>query len=381
MEFNELKTILERLPVDFVVVDEEGFTRLLSDSFARLISRERQALEDQPLELLLDASDKINLRNCLEKPHKNKSGRTGCDHLKILNRKGQAFDLKLTDFTDLHSGNYFLIGVVDHHVTTAFREKDLAGDDQPGTQQAGQKEDEELDEMKSRFLSIASHEFRTPLTGILSSLNLIDRYLKAEQDSWLRMKNHNKVANHLEKINESVKNLTTILNKFLSLGNIEKGEIPINPIRFDLKKTLELQRSQFQQLCKKGQVIHYQHKSQESMVTLDKFLLRNIMNNLLSNAIKFSPAHSEIHLESVITADYISIRLSDQGIGIPADEQSKIFTRFYRAKNALSDQEGTGLGLNIVKEYVGLLEGDITFISEEHAGTTFLITFPIKKNQ
>jgi len=235
----------------------------------------------------------------------------------------------------------------------------------------------ELREMKSRFLSIASHEFKTPLAGMLSSLNLIDRYIEADLKNWIHFKNRKKVENHLRNMHASVKNMTTILNKFLSLGNIEKGEIAVNKIRFSIRKMLQDHTAQFQQICKAGQQIVYMHKGRNTMVYLDKHIFKNIVNNLLSNAIKFSPEHSEIELTSSIIGNQLTIKLTDQGIGIPASDQQKIFRRFFRATNALTNQEGTGLGLHIVKKYTGLLNGDISFESEENSGTTFELTFPI----
>lgn len=245
----------------------------------------------------------------------------------------------------------------------------------------GSEQEFELSALKTNFLSIASHEFKTPLAGILSSLNLINRYLDADHQAWCRFRNKEKVENHLNKINESVKNLNTILDKFLALGNIEKGEIPVSYIHFNLKKFLNTQRSQFQQTAKPGQKINYLHRGKETNVFLDKYLFRNIMNNLLSNAIKFSHENSEIQLISEITNDAIIIEVRDQGIGIPREDQDKIFSRFFRAANAVSYQEGTGLGLSIVKNYVGLLDGQITFESRQHQGTIFCIRIPARKDE
>jgi len=193
----------------------------------------------------------------------------------------------------------------------------------------------------------------------------------------MHFKNRKKLENHLNNMHASVKNMTAILNKFLSLGNLEKGEIPVMNIRFSIRKMLKDHVAQFQQICKAGQQIIYVHKGRNTMVYLDKHIFKNIMNNLLSNAIKFSPEHSEIELTSSIKKNQLTIKLTDKGIGIPAGDQQKIFRRFFRATNALINQEGTGLGLHIVKKYTDLLNGDVFFKSEENSGTTFELTFPI----
>ena len=139
---------------------------------------------------------------------------------------------------------------------------------------------------------------------------------------------------------------------------------------------MESQKKQLQQMCKPGQRIHHLHQGSGTIVYLDKYLLKHIMNNLLTNAIKFSPYNKDITIVTEITANTVRIEVIDQGMGIPAHEQGKIFRRFYRAENALAAQEGTGLGLSIVRRYVGLMDGHITFTSEENKGTTFKITFP-----
>jgi len=234
----------------------------------------------------------------------------------------------------------------------------------------------ELSEMKSRFLSIASHEFRTPLAGILSSINLINRYKSAELSSWKQISNHKKIENHLEKVRRSVKNLTSIINKFLALRNISKGEIPVKMSNFDIKNLLYNQKEQLLENCKPGQTIIYKHFGNLTTVHLDPHLLKNIIINLISNAIKYSPENTTINMQSSLNKNELKISIKDQGIGIPRKEQAKVYSRFYRANNALKYNEGTGLGLNLVKNYVEVLNGLISFESEENEGTIFLISFP-----
>ena len=223
-----------------------------------------------------------------------------------------------------------------------------------------------LNEMKSKFVYIASHEFRTPLSTILSSVTLIDKY-KNEEDSEKRTK-------HIERIKSSVKNLTEILNDFLSLEKLEAGKIETHLSTFDLVDFAKELSEELQALSKAGQEIIYTHSGEQRMVTLDKQLLRNICINLLNNAIKYSPENNRIEFRSSINGS-IELEVSDEGIGIPDEDQTHLFERFFRAANVTAIQ-GTGLGLNIVKRYVQLLNGNINFVSRVNKGTTFKIQFP-----
>jgi signal transduction histidine kinase len=237
---------------------------------------------------------------------------------------------------------------------------------------------QELDELKARFLSIAAHEFKTPLTGILSSLNLIDRYLDADSANWAQFRHHGKVESHLAKIKESATNLSGILNKFLSIDTIEKGQVPLKRSEIDLKRMIGRQVRQMQMLAKPGQEIIYSHTSEQTKATTDKYMLRNILNNLLSNAIKFSHEKTEISLLSTVDPETIRIELTDQGVGIPEAEQNKVFQQFYRAGNANINEEGTGLGLFIVTRYVNWLGGSIDLKSKINEGTTIKLILPNK---
>ncbi|MBS1688581.1 MAG: PAS domain S-box protein [Bacteroidetes bacterium] len=230
--------------------------------------------------------------------------------------------------------------------------------------------EKEFSELKSRFVSTASHEFRTPLTAILSSAFLIETYKTTEQEEERKR--------HIERIKSSVRNLSDILNDFLSLDKIEQGIVTVSKESFDLSVFLECIVEEMRGLLKEGQQIMLAYYGKRN-ITLDKMILKNILLNLLSNAIKYSNTYTNIHLSAEVTNNLISISVKDEGIGIPKDEQNKLFNRFFRAKNVLSIQ-GTGLGLNIAKKYAALLNGSITFHSTHFVGTTFTVTFPQNTN-
>lgn len=232
------------------------------------------------------------------------------------------------------------------------------------------EKEKELGEMKTRFITTASHEFRTPLSTILSSATLIGKYTRAEEQD--------KREKHIRRIKSSVDGLKDILEDFLSLGKLEEGHIQTKASLLNLPEVLEELRSEMQHLAKKGQRMTYDH-SGVSEVLLDKSLLRNVMMNLISNAIKFSDAGTLIRLRSQVTSEGIDLSVSDQGIGISAEDQQNLFERFFRGKNAINIQ-GTGLGLHIVQRYLDLMQGSIRLESTLNQGTVFYIHIPYEKN-
>ncbi|MFN4233534.1 MAG: ATP-binding protein [Bacteroidia bacterium] len=227
----------------------------------------------------------------------------------------------------------------------------------------------ELNELKSRFVTTASHEFRTPLGTILSSVSLISKYQNTEDQP--------KREKHIERIKSAVSNLTEILNDFLSLEKLEEGIIRNNPQPMHLEKFMKDIIDEMRAILKSGQTIKYQHIGEYEII-LDCQLLKNVMLNLISNAIKYSPEDKEIHVKSEYANGSLKIDVVDQGIGIPEEDKPHMFQRFFRANNA-GNIQGTGLGLNIVKKYIELMDGEISFDSELGKGTTFTVIIPIKK--
>jgi signal transduction histidine kinase len=225
--------------------------------------------------------------------------------------------------------------------------------------------EKELSDLKTRFVSMASHEFRTPLSTILSSASLVGKYTLTEEQ--------NKRDKHIQRIRSAVSNLTDILNEFLSIGKLEEGRIQVNPSEFNLRQHTELVCNEMQSILKPGQHIRVGHRGPET-VTLDLSLFRNIIINLVSNAIKFSPEGAAIDVETEVDGGRSSIRVRDHGIGISEDDRKHLFERFFRGKNATNIQ-GTGLGLHIVSKYAELMHGSIGVESELEQGTTFTVQF------
>lgn len=228
--------------------------------------------------------------------------------------------------------------------------------------------EKELGQLKTRFVSMASHEFRTPLSSIQLSASLIDKYTEAFESP--------NVSKHVGKIKNAVGNLTTILNDFLSLEKLEAGKVEPSFSNFDLVKLAEEITEEMQMVAKQNQSIIYQHTGALNIITLDQNLLRNCIINLIANAIKYSGENTFIEFNTEINEAECVITVKDNGIGIPDTDQQHLFEAFFRAHNT-GNIPGTGLGLNIVARYTNLMHGKIGFKSAVNQGTLFTITFKI----
>ena len=225
--------------------------------------------------------------------------------------------------------------------------------------------EKELGDLKSRFVSMASHEFITPHSNILSSASLVAKYIKGDEQE--------KRDKHIHRIKSAVNNLTDILNEFLSIGKIEDGKITTHYSRFNIRELITSLLSEIKGIARVGQHIVYVHEG-ETEVELDASMLKNIIINLLSNAIKFTQENGQINVRSVVDTNHIKIAVSDTGIGISVEDQHHLFERFFRGQNVTNIQ-GTGLGLHIVGKYVELMDGQIECISNLEKGTTFNVVF------
>ncbi|HRH02040.1 MAG TPA: PAS domain-containing sensor histidine kinase [Bacteroidia bacterium] len=231
--------------------------------------------------------------------------------------------------------------------------------------QALEKE-KDLNELKTRFVSMASHEFRTPLTTMLSSLSLVTKYGE-QKDTENQLK-------HVGKIKTSINNLTDILNDFLSVSKLEEGKIENLPEAINLKTFINEIISDMLGMAQNNQQIALSYSGNEQVV-LDKKLVKNILFNLISNALKFSPNGGTVEVSVKVQNSSLRISVKDNGIGIPKEDQEHLFERFFRGNNATHIQ-GTGLGLAIVSRYAELMNATLDFESKENKGTTFTIIIP-----
>ncbi|SEL28237.1 PAS domain S-box-containing protein [Maribacter orientalis] len=224
--------------------------------------------------------------------------------------------------------------------------------------------EKDINEMKSAFITIASHELRTPVTIILSSVILMEKFNnKGEYD---------KIDRHIQRIKSAIKNFTSILDDFLSLEKLERGVVRVKKETFDIMEFMKVLTEEMEGILKPEQHIHYSHEG-NNLVVQNQKILHNILVNLLTNAIKYS--ETDVMLNTMNRNGELTVIVKDKGIGIPEQDQKNLFKRFFRAEN-VKDFQGTGLGLSIVKRYVELLNGSIEYVSALSQGSTFTIQLP-----
>jgi PAS domain S-box-containing protein len=291
----------------------------------------------------------------LEKALRNEICNQECIY---INKKGENIPVSLT-LTSMKDKKKQLVGFMGVAIDLTERKKA-----ELNLMEALTKE-KKLGELKSRFVTTASHEFRTPLSTISSSAYLIEKYTE-QADQPKRQK-------HLDRIISAVNNLSNILNDFLNVGKIEEGKIELNPTLFSIPNFMEKLFLEIKSILKPGQNIHYVHEGEDEINT-DPSIFRNIMINLLSNAIKYSSSDSNIEINTKINDHTFQVEVHDHGIGIPEEDQEHLMDRFFRGKNAINIP-GTGLGLHIVSKYVERMNGEISFVSKLNEGTTFKLIF------
>jgi PAS domain S-box-containing protein len=233
------------------------------------------------------------------------------------------------------------------------------------------KKEKELNELKTKFLSLVSHEFKTPLSGILNASVLIGKYTKSEMQ--------HKRDKHLLTIKNKVYYLNGILNDFLSVERLESGKVKYKLSTFKLSKVVNEVVYNANMILKSGQRIKYPLNIDDLTIYQDEKIVELVLSNLLNNAIKYSPENTTIDFKIKFKSNQYVFEIKDQGIGIPFEDQKHIFERYFRAENALTN-EGTGIGLNIVKGHLESLGGSIEFISVKDRGTTFTVKLPLIKS-
>lgn len=373
--YASFKALLDNAGAMIIATDEKGIINLFNPEAAKNIGyTESEVIHKQTLLLFHDKKEiekkrtelyekfKIKLEDdfsvMVEKSRRNFHEE---EQYTYVRKNGTSFPVSLT-ITAITDRNARITGFMGIAIDISGRKK---VEDELQKALAEQKD---LNELKSRFVSMASHEFRTPLSTVLSSAYLIEKYT-SEEDQPKRVK-------HLQRIISSVNMLTDILNDFLSVGKIEEGKIQVRFSTFNIHEYILAIVEELKNTLKKNQQIQYSHEGKAG-VNMDPSLLRHIIMNLISNAGKFSPEGGIIEIETICKDDQILLSIKDHGIGIPPEDQKHLMERFFRGGNT-GHIQGTGLGLHIVSKYAELMNGGVECKSKLGEGTAFLITFNTK---
>jgi PAS domain S-box-containing protein len=403
-----LNSLFENATEGIVATNHLGIIILINPSACQMFGYTPEELEGQKIEVLIPSSAKeIHVRHREDFYHDPKNRTMGHNRDLLAGRKdGSTFPVEVSLSTYIQNNERYVIAfIIDitqrketernmilqqqqlEKITDQMRlmNADLEikveqrttilkealrrlEESQNGLSLALDKE-KQLNEIKGRFVSMASHEFRTPLSTVLSSASLIEKYTTSDDQE--------KRSRHIEKIKNSVMHLNTLLEDFLSLGKLEEGKIGIHLHEFNLEELIRDTIEEMNPTLKTGQHIIYEH-SCKSLITSDKNLIRNILFNLISNAIKFSDISSPIHIVSQITDNITRVSIQDRGMGISEEDKEHLFSSFFRGRNVTNIQ-GTGLGLHIVKRYVDLLGGSITMESTLGKGSKIVFSIPDKE--
>lgn len=358
---NEYTELFEYAPIGYFILDVNGVILKINETGSKQLGISKTKILKKYFSTL------IKHKSCQDRfyLHKNlaiESGKKQQMECKLIRHNGTAFyglveSIKVKD--EHNKFKFLLCTIVD--ISTQKKQEELLGN--------SLKKEIKLNELKSQFISIASHEFRTPLSTILTSAELIERYTKKEDEE--------KKQKHYTKIKTSVNRIKEILIDFLSADQIQKGNKKNNPKIFNLVDFMESaidETKSFNELHS----VKYTHTGEKQNVFLDETLLKTCVSNIIINAYKYSPKGGNINIKTEQKkSGSIVIEITDEGIGIPASNESNIFEQFFRGKNA-SNIPGTGLGLSITKKLINLMGGEISFKSKENIGTTFTIRFGTK---
>jgi PAS domain S-box-containing protein len=231
------------------------------------------------------------------------------------------------------------------------------------------QKEREITMLKERFTSMVTHEFRTPLSVIVSTIDILKNYLD-------RLSKDN-IARKLDIVTSEANRMTTLLDDVLTLSRASAGRLRVTPEMFDVVEVLQGLVENLRLTDNDQHQFQLVKSCSRATVVTDQRMIEQILINLLTNAVKYSPPATTITAEICAAEDHITLRVTDEGRGIPEADQPRIFEAFHRAENA-TGIEGTGLGLAIVKETVSLLGGEITFNSIIGKGTVFTINLPVQ---
>lgn len=366
------KAILEHAGVAIISTDTEGIIQTVNPAAEKLVGYRADELigKHNPI-MFYDPDDLENKAKKLTEQlgrsvaptfdlFKLLADNQG-DNFTLISRDGRRTPVVLTR-TALRDESGMITGYVDMatDITTQKQIESLL--------QQSLAREQELNKLKSKFVTTASHEFRTPLATIQSSVELVKLYLEQPREAAQPV-----IQRHLASIENQILNVSGMLSDMLNVARIEAGKIDYTPQLIDVSQLIDdVIRTHFAERQDKRMAV-VTISGQPQFVYLDKKLMTHVLANLLSNAFKFSDENPALHVQ--FEPKQLVLTVVDKGIGIPASELSQLFNTFFRASNAGTIQ-GSGLGLVIARQFVELHGGSLTVGSEENQGTHCTIKIP-----
>lgn len=361
LEQSEARYRLLANAVDDLIIRRSptGRIEFASEASQGLIGIPPQDLPGKNLEELIHPSDKMLVRN---------------HTLKIINsRKSHSISFRIAHSDGTHRWFESRDNVLEPSgpmeaplIVSVLRDITLRRQAEMEVQQALERE-KETNEMKTRFISMVSHEFRTPMTSIQASASLLRQYADKLNDE--------KRERHLLNIDSSLKRMNRLLNEVLFFSKAEAGKLQISKSSVELHSHLKGLAEGLRPIYPNRTIVQNIEVPKKAQFPLDVHLLDHILQNLIGNAFKYSKDDTDVHLQVHQSGDRLVFKVQDFGIGIPQSDQAKLFDAFHRASNVGATQ-GTGLGLNIALRAVELHGGHLSFTSVENEGSTFVCDLP-----
>ncbi|MCB9452798.1 MAG: PAS domain S-box protein [Anaerolineaceae bacterium] len=354
----KFRLFIEAAPLACVISDSTGKITLINSEAEKLFGYERQELIGQTIEFLVPETIRGDHRQRRHEFQSSKEHQMDALELSVQRKDGSIFpaDIQLT-YIDVDSSQMAMSFVMDiterKRVETVLKQALL--------------QEKELGDLKTRFVSMASHEFRTPLASILATTETLTIYReRMDQDQ---------IDARLDKIRQHVAYMKGIMEEVLQLARIQARRVEFQPEPGDIHLLCHEIIEEFESQIPYHNRIRYTCITPPVTTDFDVRLMRQIISNLISNALKYSPDSKQIEVSLSHDEDQITLQVQDEGIGIPEDDLKHLFEPFHRARN-VGTISGTGLGLSIAKQAVELHQGIINTISQVDEGTTFIVIFP-----
>lgn len=385
-----LRALFEMATDGIITIDQGGVIESVNNAACRLFGYEADEMKGNKVNMLMAEYDRNHHDGYLDRYHKTSNPHIIGIGREVIGRRkdGTTFPLRLAvsevkledkiiytgilhDVSSFHAAQR-KVEQLNEELEQKVQQRTAALEAREAELQRALGKERELNELKSRFLSMASHEFKTPLSTVLSSAELIELYDAAEQQP--------KRERHIHRIRDAVNQLTEVLNDFLSISQLEQGQITPNNRLIDLRALISTSVESSEGQMKPGQQAVLELTNEPLRIVSDPKMLRHILVNIISNAAKYSPEGEKIVIHAGLGNNQCLISITDRGIGIPETDHQHLFDRFFRAGN-VENVKGTGLGLNIVRHYTNLLNGTVTFTSQLGKGSTFTITLPLTQDE